>query len=595
MNRFCRFPLLFLLLLPATFAFGQSIRYVKPTATGTGDGSSWANASGNLQSMINSSVINDEVRLAQGLYLPTLDQDGNVNNGNPRRRTFTIQTGIRVRGGYAGTGANPNQRLTTPSTTTLSGDIGTVGNTSDNCYHVVTMPNAFSTILDGVVVTGGNANTTVSGYGTRDLYGGGILLLNLAQSLSTPLLYQVFVVNNQGVYGAGLANFGGSLDGNTLVRASNPRIQNSLFENNRATNSGGAIFNTGNASPQLTSCVFRRNTAAQYGGGFATLSSSTPVNYTMNPALTACSFESNSATIGGAGVSTVLDQRARVELQLERCSFTDNYADVVGIGQGGAVYSRSAGGPLTVTARNSRFFSNDADFGGAIYSTTTSTTNNVGVVLTNCTLNANQARSGGAVYHNNTTSVVDDLPTLFIENTILWGNTATANKPGISANGYVLPRINFSDVQGCVGETWCNNGLRNQDVNPLLGADNLTPTATSPVLNLANPLSTTAEVGAADFDGAPRIQGGQLDMGAIETDVAQTTIRSFSAGDWNNPATWNCYCLPRIGLTVVLQHDVRIPANSLALARRIQYSIGGKLRFASPPASGLWLLASGSL
>jgi len=29
-----------------------SIRYVKPVSTGTGDGSSWANASGNLQAMV---------------------------------------------------------------------------------------------------------------------------------------------------------------------------------------------------------------------------------------------------------------------------------------------------------------------------------------------------------------------------------------------------------------------------------------------------------------------------------------------------------------------------------------------------------------
>ena len=122
------------LLLPATSTslLAQSIRYVKPVATGTGDGSSWANASANLQAMMNNSVFNDEVHVAQGLYYPTLDEAGNTNNGNPRRRTFTVPTGIRLRGGYAGSGSNPNLRFTNPSSTTLSGDIGGAGNVADN-------------------------------------------------------------------------------------------------------------------------------------------------------------------------------------------------------------------------------------------------------------------------------------------------------------------------------------------------------------------------------------------------------------------------------------------------------------------------------
>ncbi|WP_188764874.1 hypothetical protein [Emticicia aquatilis] len=37
------------------------IRYVKPTATGTGDGLSWVNASADLQAMINASSSGDEV------------------------------------------------------------------------------------------------------------------------------------------------------------------------------------------------------------------------------------------------------------------------------------------------------------------------------------------------------------------------------------------------------------------------------------------------------------------------------------------------------------------------------------------------------
>lgn len=49
----------------------QSIRYVKPVSSGTGDGSSWSNASHDLQAMINSlALIGGQVWVAQGTYYP---------------------------------------------------------------------------------------------------------------------------------------------------------------------------------------------------------------------------------------------------------------------------------------------------------------------------------------------------------------------------------------------------------------------------------------------------------------------------------------------------------------------------------------------
>jgi hypothetical protein len=576
----------------STNTFAQAIRYVKPTATGTGDGSSWANASGNLQAMMDNSVPFSEVRVAQGLYYPTRDQDGNVNNGNPRRRTFTIQAGLRVRGGYAGSGTNPDLRFTNPPSTTLSGDIGVAGNFSDNAYHVVTMPNAFSTILDGVTITGGNANTVAAGYGTRDLYGGGILLLNLSNSQVSPVLFRVYLIDNQANNGGGIANFGGTLDGNTLVRVSNPQLTFCQFVNNRATRNGGAFFNTGNASPQFITCGFRQNTAQQSGGGLCNESSS-GLTLTISPILTGCSFESNSATISGGGIENLSEPKMTMEPVLERCRFTDNFSSVSGSGRGGAINNRTSGGLLAITIRNSWFYSNDADQGGALYASTTSTTSNVGLNLLNCTLTGNSARVGGAVYHSNTNATTDDLYTLYIGNTILWGNTATANIGGVAAYGYALPQANFNDIQGCAGQSWCSSGIRNTDVNPLLNADNLTPSAGSVAINLGNPYSTTQDAGTADLNGFPRIQGGQIDLGAIESDIVQTTISSFTAGDWNDPNVWDCFCIPSVGQTALLKHDVRVPASYNAVAGKIQYTTGGKLRFASPKAK-LGLFPTGS-
>ena len=46
------------------------IRYVKPVSSGLGNGSSWANASADLQLMINNSQAGDTIWVAQGTYKP---------------------------------------------------------------------------------------------------------------------------------------------------------------------------------------------------------------------------------------------------------------------------------------------------------------------------------------------------------------------------------------------------------------------------------------------------------------------------------------------------------------------------------------------
>ncbi|MDR1737566.1 MAG: hypothetical protein LBR66_01925, partial [Candidatus Symbiothrix sp.] len=54
-----------------TFAINaQTVRYVTSTVQGTGDGSSWENASNDLQAMINASDAGDTVHVAAGTYKP---------------------------------------------------------------------------------------------------------------------------------------------------------------------------------------------------------------------------------------------------------------------------------------------------------------------------------------------------------------------------------------------------------------------------------------------------------------------------------------------------------------------------------------------
>ena len=114
-----------LIALTLVSVLAQTIRFVKPSATGAGDGSSWAAASGDLQGMITASASGDQVWVAGGVYKPTTGTDRNIS--------FVMKDSVAIYGGFAGGELTLAARvLTYPSSTTLSGDIGTVGSQSDN-------------------------------------------------------------------------------------------------------------------------------------------------------------------------------------------------------------------------------------------------------------------------------------------------------------------------------------------------------------------------------------------------------------------------------------------------------------------------------
>ncbi|GAA4463211.1 hypothetical protein GCM10023189_40980 [Nibrella saemangeumensis] len=275
------------------------VRYVKPTASGTGDGTSWANASADLQAMVNALAGNTaggEVWVAGGTYKPTATTDRTIS--------FNMRNNVGIYGGFVGTETNRSERplvsLTTPSSSTLSGDIGTAGVITDNSFHVIY--NRFNTnlnstaILDGFVITRGNS----------DAGGGGMLNEIASPSVSNCL----FTANGAATAGGGMAN----------LDLSNPALVNCSFSANTAAFGGGGLFNTG-SSPTLTNCSFTSNTATSgSGGGIYNESAS-------NPVLANCSFIANSATFGG-GVGNLSSSP-----RLVNCSFSAN-STTSGLGRG---------------------------------------------------------------------------------------------------------------------------------------------------------------------------------------------------------------------------------------------------------------------
>ncbi len=235
------------LCLSALVVNAQTIRYVKPTATGTGDGLSWANASGNLQTMINASAANDEVWVAAGTYKPT--------TGTNRGISFRMKNGVTIKGGFPNTG-NPtiSDRNWLTNISTLSGEIGNPSINYDNTYHVINNIFTVSTvlnetaILDGFKISDGNASAN----GAYDeAFGGGMI-----NYYSKPTILNCTFSNNGASNGGGGIYYIDSFSEGSV-------INNCTFSNNYNTfGNGGAIYCS---YATLINCKFFNNIAAWEG------------------------------------------------------------------------------------------------------------------------------------------------------------------------------------------------------------------------------------------------------------------------------------------------------------------------------------------
>ena len=230
--------------LPAT-----RIRYVKPTATGTGDGSSWDNASGDLQKMIDELAESTpsqtgEVWVAAGTYTP----QSQLISGTAYSASFRMRDGISVYGGFAGTERTKLERVKKSAMpwdfqnpTVLEAayyshdDLAWTNNkwtlTSDSRHVVWFAPmsggTAFAnvTTLDGVTIQGGYAQ---GGTGQDDFLtdrGAGVYMDGANAYLSNCIVRENYATGNGGG-----------------VYLKNGRVQTSLIYNNNADADGGAVY-----------------------------------------------------------------------------------------------------------------------------------------------------------------------------------------------------------------------------------------------------------------------------------------------------------------------------------------------------------------
>ncbi len=334
--------------------------------------------------------------------------------------------------------------------------------------------NRFATfrLADGVALYGGFAGdetdlsqrdpvanpTILSGeVGTVDSFDNSYHVVTVPATAGASTRFDGFTVQDGFADGGGSINNGAGMD-----NSGSPAIANVTFFRNHANGIGGGVRN--GAASTFTDCVFYQNVALNDGGGLHQGNNDTAIFRNVV-------FRENSGLFGG-GIRT--------------------------------------GGPCEFT--NVVFVDNAAEGGGGMM--------NFGdAVLTNTTFFRNSAGGyGGGAMANG------DVSTPTIINSIFWANTATSGSPSIGNTVNAIPGISYSLVQGSGGSgVWSDPNIgtdlgNNIDLAPLFVDE---PTGdvhlqvTSPGVNAGS--NAAPNLLATDLDGAQRIRGGTVDMGAYES------------------------------------------------------------------------------
>jgi hypothetical protein len=175
-------------------------------------GGSWSRACNLQYALTTAAKATDQLWVAAGTYKP--------GPSGARTASFQLKEGVAVYGGFAGNETALGQRDWVTNLVTLSGDLDRDGLDDHDSYHVV--KGADHATLDGVTVTGGNANGIEQDLST---YGGGMLNVN-----TSPTLRQVTFHGNSARDGGGMWNGAGS-----------PVLTDVTFSGNSADGIGGGM------------------------------------------------------------------------------------------------------------------------------------------------------------------------------------------------------------------------------------------------------------------------------------------------------------------------------------------------------------------
>ncbi|WP_199121194.1 choice-of-anchor Q domain-containing protein, partial [Pedobacter sp. ASV28] len=324
--------------------------YVKPLAAGNGNGSSWSNATSNLQGAINA-VGAKQIWVAEGMYQ------------SASGTSFNMKNGVAVYGGFKGldTELILAQRNSKLNVTILK------GNGTRVIYNLGLNATA---ILDGFTITDGVLSGNAS-----NVYGAGIYNDSSSPTISNCIISNNIVTGTGAIAkGGGMANTSGSPILTNCVFMGNktdyqggaiynenavPVIRNCFFVNNESlgtdgNSGGGAIFNTGiNTYNSIKNCVFYGNKAS-YGTAIRN-------SFTANKdqAIVNCTFYGNTQNTSSATLARTLYSNFST-LTITNCIIWSNYGTTAIYKQNGAdpIYQYSLVQGNNVTTNNNLDASN---------------------------------------------------------------------------------------------------------------------------------------------------------------------------------------------------------------------------------------------
>ncbi|MBK8808491.1 MAG: hypothetical protein IPO21_18405 [Bacteroidales bacterium] len=475
----------------------SGIVYIKKSWTGNGDGTSWQNASDELQLAIDNAakLVTDtvlQIWVERGLYYPA----------NTMSVGLSVHKSVELYGGFVGWESQIDERDLEYNKTVLSADIGEPFVQEDNIKVVLSVSAA--SIIDGFSLIYGKdrgadinksimRNCEISFCGFEQTYAA-ISMINsslinssIHDNVSTTLgggaIYAYnSTINRCKIFQNTNGGFAGGLELYSSV------LSESQIYDNKCT----GIMNYGGGGISVTNgvvekCIIRNNSTNWTGGGISAYGDSF---------IKECEIYNNKSVQGGGGVSST----GSANVKVENCHVYNN----ISAASGGGLYSCRE-------VVNSIIRNNEANDGGGIY--------NCKLVLFS-TIIQNKTSLLGSGY---TTTKADTL-----KYSILWGNTDNDNSSTIQlyqTGGQ--GSITYCGIEG--GYTGIGNFSLSKKNGDNYGPNFTKPSSASGVSNEATDLTLLtkspiidraifdAKTPPVDYNFNCRVINGAPDFGAIES------------------------------------------------------------------------------
>jgi hypothetical protein len=528
--------------------FAQTVRYVKPVAEGTGDGSSWSNASDDLSVILAISGFDDEVWISAGTYVP--------GDGSSSSASFLVPSGVKLYGGFDGNENSLNERNPQINRTILSGEIGMVEYPYDNIKHLITIDNSFNNILDGLIIQDTYCSSSFSvtepasisrsynylaaaNFGATDYSITGEIQqaepldactamgdlsgkIALIQRGSCTFVSKTLAAQNSGAIAVIIFNnaegdiplMGGGPDSNIVIPAISISLADgesilteliaghTVHANLESGQNGGGIL-IFSSNPAINNCTFQENAARDGSAIYA---------YDSYLKISNCNFLKNSSSYG-----SVFDYLSAIDMR--DCNFIENYS-----GNGGGVYGSFSDNIIKHCVFDSNTVSVSA---GAIYSYMGES------VVDSCSFTANKAQFGGALRGSGDSSTLLLISHCYFENNSV-----------IGGGGSMIFSLGNTSVNSCF--IYDNKAVSEDSISGTGGGIQLQQEAK---VEITNSVIANNQAGGKEDDGggAIMIYGGQLMLNnvTIVNNIAASwggAIRIYDSSGAvlvNNSVLWN--------------------------------------------------------